>query len=60
LTAPAVFVTKAGTKRAIYVKEDFEFLTVHHLKHANLDTVKDDLTCDSLKEYRQLVYGGGH
>ena len=58
LIAPCVFVTKAGTQRAIYVVEDFEFLTVHHHTNQNLDTVKDDLTCDTRQEYQQLMIEG--
>lgn len=57
ITAPCVFTTKAGTQRAMYAVEDFEFLTVHHHTNQNLDTVKDDLTCDNIDEYKQLLIG---
>ena len=46
VVAPAVFVTKPGTRRAIYAHDDVEWLTVHACKEQNLEVIEQLLVCD--------------
>ena len=41
--APAVIVSKVGTKRALYAMEDSAYLTVHRSKKRNLDKLEAEL-----------------
>lgn len=54
VTAPDVFITRAGTQRAVYVFEEVEFLTVHHCEEQDDTKVEEALTCKSMQEYQQL------
>jgi len=54
--APAVFVTKPGTYRAIYAHDEVSWLTVHACKAQDMQTIEDELVCDSSEEYDRLDY----
>jgi hypothetical protein len=54
VSAPDVFVTKAGTHRIVYVHEEVEFLTVHHCEEQDDDKVEDLLGYKTMKEYEAL------
>ena len=56
ITAPHVFITPAGTHRAIYVLEDVDWLTVHaYDAEPDLDIIVQTLTCDSREQYNNLL-----
>lgn len=48
--APAVFITKPGTRRAVYAHDDVEWLTVHAIEEQDLDKIEAALVCDSQEE----------
>ena len=54
ITAPDIFVTKAGTHRVVYVHEEVEFATVHHCEEQDDGKVEDVLGCKTMKEYTEL------
>jgi hypothetical protein len=43
IDAPAILVSKVGTKRALYALEDSVYLTVHRSKKRNLDKLEREL-----------------
>lgn len=46
VTAPAVFVTKPGTRRAVYAHTDVEWLTVHACQEQDVKVIEQMLVCD--------------
>ena len=52
--APAVFVTKPGTQRAVYAITDVEWLTVHACQEQVLEKIENFLVCDTMTEYNSL------
>lgn len=57
VVAPAVFITKPGTQRAVYAVTDTEWLTVHTYEDEDksLETVGKALVCDSMQQYENLL-----
>lgn len=43
VTAPSIFVSKPGTKRALYALEDSAYMTVHRTKKRNLDKIEQEI-----------------
>lgn len=56
VVAPAVFVTKPGTRRAVYAHDDVEWITVHACKEQDLEAVEKQLVCDSQEEFDREDY----
>lgn len=54
--APMVFVTKPGTRRAVYAHDDVEWLTVHACEKKELDAIEAALVCDSFEELDREDY----
>lgn len=54
--APAVFVTKPGTRRAVYAHDDVEWLTVHAVEEQDLGKIEEQLVCDSQEEFDREDY----
>lgn len=54
--APMVFVTKPGTRRAVYAHNDVEWLTVHACEIQGLENIEASLVCDSFEEADQDDY----
>jgi quercetin dioxygenase-like cupin family protein len=50
VVAPAVFITKPGTRRAVYAHDDVEWLTVHATTEQDLVKIEAQLVCDSQEE----------
>lgn len=50
---PEVFITKAGTQRAIVVHEEVDWMTVHHCTEQDDEKVKDVLGFETMKEYEE-------
>lgn len=50
ISAPAVFVTRPGTRRAVYAHDDVEWLTVHACTTQNLDQIESLLVADTPEE----------
>ena len=55
VSAPSVFVTKAGTQRSVKALTDVDFVTVHYHPNADLSTVESDLGCKTMAEYNHLI-----
>jgi hypothetical protein len=51
LEAPYQGITKAGTKRAVYVHEDVTWTTVHATKETDLDKIEEEIIA---KDYTEL------
>lgn len=51
ITAPAMWVTKPGTQRAIYVHEDMEIANVFPGNFSHLDDPIDAITFDTMADY---------
>lgn len=53
VVAPAVFVTKPGTQRAIYAITETEWLTVHSYQKSDksLESIEKFLVCDTMQQY---------
>jgi len=56
VVAPAVFVTKPGTWRAVYAHDDVEWVTVHACKERDLTAIESQLVCDTPEEVDQEDY----
>ena len=54
--APAVFITKPGTRRAVYAHDDVEWLTVHATTEQDLAKIEDQLVCESQEDYDREDY----
>lgn len=52
--APAVFVTPAGTQRAIYAHTEVEWLTVHACEETDVEVIEKLLYATSMAEYKLL------
>lgn len=50
---PEVFITRAGTQRAIVVHEDVDWITVHHCTEHDEEKVRDVLGFETMKEYEE-------
>ena len=46
VVAPSVFVTKPGTRRAVYAHDDVEWLTVHACKEQDVKVIEQLLVCE--------------
>lgn len=57
IEAPQVFVTPAGTQRAIHVLTEIEWVTVHTCTEQDVPTIESLLTCDTMQEYNNLFLG---
>ena len=57
VVAPAVFVTPAGTQRAVYAVDDVEWVTVHAYSEEDksLETVEKTLVCDNMQAYENAL-----
>lgn len=57
VVAPAMFITPAGTQRAVYAIDDVEWATVHAYEDEDksLETVEKTLICDTMQEFNQLL-----
>ena len=55
--APQVFITPAGTQRAIHAITNIEWLTVHACEEQDVPTIESLLTCDTMQEYNNLFLG---
>jgi len=55
VTAPGVWVTNAGTVRAIYCHDDVEWLTVHSTDKDNVEDVEQEIFADTYQQYLQRV-----
>jgi quercetin dioxygenase-like cupin family protein len=53
IEAPAIFVTKPGTKRAAYALEDTTFITIHVTEETDLDKIEQLVIA---KDYNELTY----
>jgi len=54
--APAVFVTRPGTQRAVYAITDTEWLTVHAYQGVkDLENIENFLVCDTMDQYNSLL-----
>jgi quercetin dioxygenase-like cupin family protein len=51
LGAGDIFVSHAGTKRAVYAEEDSVYVTAHHTFETEVDAVEDYLVCNSVNDY---------
>jgi quercetin dioxygenase-like cupin family protein len=56
VVAPAVFVTKPGTRRAVYAHDDVEWVTVHACALKDLGAIEEALVCESQEEYDREDY----
>jgi quercetin dioxygenase-like cupin family protein len=56
VVAPAVFITKPGTWRAVYAHTDVEWVTVHACKEQELAAIEAQLVCDTPEEVDQEDY----
>ena len=54
--APAVFITKPGTQRAVYAHDDVEWITVHACKEQDMDRVEAALVCSTMADYDREDY----
>jgi hypothetical protein len=54
LTAPKIFVTKAGTKRVVYTHEDTMWTTIHVTSKTDLAEIEDDVVAKSYEEFDLL------
>ena len=54
--APMVFITKPGTRRAVYAHDDVEWLTVHACEEKGLENIENALVCTSFEELDQEDY----
>lgn len=54
--APAVFITKPGTQRAVYAHDDVEWITVHACKEQDMARVETALVCDTMADYDREDY----
>lgn len=55
VSAGDVFITKAGTQRAVIALTDVAFMTVHAVDDIDLSHVEETLGCRSMAEYRNLL-----
>lgn len=58
ISAPAVFITKAGTQRAVKALTNVDFVTVHYHPNADLSNIENDLGCRTMAEYDHLISHG--
>jgi hypothetical protein len=55
LKAPFYDITKAGTKRVIYMHEDVEWVTVHATGEIDLEEIETDLIAKSFNSFDQYL-----
>ena len=56
VVAPAVFVTKPGTRRAVYAHDDVEWVTIHACEEKELDKIEAALVCSTQEEADEEDY----
>lgn len=54
--APAVFITKPGTRRAVYAHTDVEWITIHATTQQDLAKIEAELVCASQEEADEEDY----
>lgn len=54
MVGPCVFTSYAGTKRAVYIREDAIWLTIHVTEETDLDKIENEVIADS---YEALTNG---
>jgi hypothetical protein len=47
IKAPATWISKAGTKRLIYVHEETIWSTIHHSEHTTVEDLQNELVHES-------------
>ena len=55
LKAPWYDITKAGTKRVIYMHEDVEWVTVHATKETDIEEIEKEIIAKNYTEFDQLL-----
>lgn len=55
LKAPTTFISKPGTKRAVFAHEDTVWTTFHGTQHTSPDEVEKDIICKTFAEYDAYV-----
>ncbi len=53
--APVTFVSKVGTKRAVYAEEDTIWTTIHITNETDTDKVEDALGTITYQQYDQFL-----
>lgn len=56
VVAPSVFITKPGTRRAVYAHDDVEWITVHATEEQDVEKLEATLVCDSQEEVDREDY----
>ena len=54
ITAPCIFTSYAGTKRAVYAHEDTTWITVHVTDKTDLSEIEDDIIANNFVELDKL------
>lgn len=58
ITAPAMFVSPAGTKRIGYAVEDTEWVTIHPTDETDVEKIENDIAVDTYEELSALTFDG--
>lgn len=58
IEAPFQGMTKAGTKRALYILEDMTWITVHVTDETDLDKIENEIISKNFKEFDKTQIGG--
>ena len=54
ITAPFSGITKAGTKRALYIHEDTTWVTVHVTKETEIDKIEQEIISPSFDDLEEV------
>lgn len=55
IKAPYSGITKAGTKRILYMHEATTWITVHVTKHKNMDMIEDEIIAKDFDEFENRL-----
>lgn len=55
VTAPHSMITKAGTKRIVFVLEDTIWATVHKTDHTDLDEIEDEVIAKNFDDLDNVI-----
>ncbi|MCK5602185.1 hypothetical protein KAR91_09960 [Candidatus Pacearchaeota archaeon] len=55
IQAPYQGITRAGTKRALYIHEDMIWITVHVTNETDLDKIEEEIIAKDFEEYDQTL-----